>query len=77
MSYATFSYLRHYLWHTVWQWVQRKHPKTGLRKIYRQYCGRRTWWASENRELLDPITVGTTRYRYRGLAIPTPWDTPG
>lgn len=77
VSYATFSYLRHYLWHTVWRWVQRKHPKTGLRKIYRQYCGRRSWWASENRELLDPITVGTTRYRYRGTAIPTPWDTTG
>ncbi|MEV0485461.1 group II intron reverse transcriptase/maturase [Streptomyces sp. NPDC050508] len=77
VSYATFSYLRHYLWHTVWRWVQRKHPKTGLRKIYRQYCGRRSWWTSENRELLDPITVGTTRYRYRGTAIPTPWDTTG
>ncbi|WP_330301692.1 MULTISPECIES: group II intron reverse transcriptase/maturase [unclassified Streptomyces] len=77
VSYATFSYLRHYLWHTVWRWVQRKHPKTGLRKIYRQYCGRRSWWASENRELFDPITVGTTRYRYRGMAIPTPWDTTG
>lgn len=75
VSYATFSYLRHYLWHTVWRWVQRKHPKTGLRKIYRQYCGRRSWWASENRELFDPITVGTTRYRYRGMAIPTPWAT--
>ncbi|MFJ9588742.1 group II intron reverse transcriptase/maturase [Streptomyces acidicola] len=77
VSYATFSYLRHYLWHTVWRWVQRKHPKTGLRRIYRQYCGRRSWWASENRELFDPITVGTTRYRYRGMTIPTPWDTTG
>ncbi len=77
VSYATFSYLRNYMWHTVWRWAQRKHPKTGLRKIYRQYCGRRSWWASENRELFNPITVGTTRYRYRGMAIPTPWDTTG
>lgn len=33
VSAATFSYLRHYLWHTVWGWVQRKHPKTARRKI--------------------------------------------
>ncbi|MBT2457116.1 group II intron reverse transcriptase/maturase [Streptomyces sp. ISL-86] len=73
VSFATFSYLRHYLWHTVWRWVQRKHPKTALRKIYRHYCGRGSWWASENRKLFNPISVGTTRYRYRGAAIPTPW----
>ncbi|MGY3205735.1 hypothetical protein ACVW19_006250 [Streptomyces sp. TE5632] len=77
VSFATPSYLRHYPWHTVWRWVQRKHPKTGRRKIYRHYCGRRSWWAGENRELFNPITVGTTRYRYRGLAIPTPWDATG
>jgi hypothetical protein len=27
VSYATFSYLRNYMWHTVWRWVQRKHPR--------------------------------------------------
>ncbi|WP_406012815.1 group II intron reverse transcriptase/maturase [Streptomyces sp. NBC_00984] len=77
VSYATFSYLRNYMWHTVWRWVQRKHPKTGRRKIFRRYCGRRSWWTGETRELFNPITVGTTRYRYRGLTIPTPWDATG
>ncbi|WP_406003115.1 group II intron maturase-specific domain-containing protein [Streptomyces sp. NBC_00829] len=77
VSFATFSYLRNYLWHTVWRWVQRKHPKTGRRKIFRRYCCRRSWWTGETRELFNPITVGTTRYRYRGLTIPTPWDATG
>ncbi|QDN85522.1 group II intron reverse transcriptase/maturase [Streptomyces sp. RLB3-6] len=77
VSFATFSYLRNYMWHRVWRWVQRKHPKTGRRKIFRRYCGHRSWWASENRELFNPITVGTTRYRYRGMSIPTPWDATG
>ncbi|MCX5214462.1 group II intron reverse transcriptase/maturase [Kitasatospora sp. NBC_00240] len=77
VSFATFSYLRHYLWHTVWRWARRKHPKTALRKIYRHYFGRGSWWASENRELFNPISVGTTRYRYRGAAIPTPWPIAG
>ncbi|MEU6509714.1 group II intron maturase-specific domain-containing protein [Streptomyces sp. NPDC046942] len=66
MSFATFSYLRNYLWHMVWRWVQRKHPKTGWRKIFRRYCGRRSWWTSETRELFNPITVGTTRYPLAG-----------
>ena len=29
--------------------------------------------ASQDRVLLNPATVGTSRYRYRGAAIPTPW----
>ncbi|MET7899682.1 group II intron maturase-specific domain-containing protein [Streptomyces mirabilis] len=29
VSFATFSYLRNYLWHMVWRWVQRKHPQDG------------------------------------------------
>ncbi len=77
VSSATFSYLRYYLWHTVWRWVQRKHPKTSWKKIRRHYGGRGSWWASENRDLFNPATVGTIRYRYRGAAIPTPWATTG
>ena len=77
VSAATFSYLSHYLWHTVWRWVQRKHPKTGRRKILRHYGGRGSWWASEDRALFNPAKVGTTRYYYRGRAIPTPWNAAG
>ena len=32
-----------------------------------------SWPASHSRVLLNPTTVGTSRYRYRGAAIPTPW----
>jgi RNA-directed DNA polymerase len=77
VSFATFSYLRHYLWHTVWRWLRRKHPKTAWKEIRRRYGGLRSWWASENRKLFNPISVGTTRYRYRGAAIPTPWPATG
>ena len=77
VSSATFSYLHHYLWHTVWQWVRRKHPETSWKKIRSHYGGRGSWWASENRKLFDPSTVSTTRYRYRGTAIPTPWTATG
>jgi len=72
VSSATFSYLRYYLWHTVWGWVQRKYPKTSWKKIRSHYGGRGSWWASEKRKLFDPSTVSTTRYRYRGTATPPP-----
>ena len=41
VSSATFAYLSHYLWHTVWGWLRRKHPKTTWKEIRRRYCGAR------------------------------------
>ena len=36
----------------------------------------RRWWpAGHDRVLFNPATVGTTRYRYRGSVIPSPWPT--
>jgi hypothetical protein len=34
---------------------------------------RSSWPSSQNMELFNPEKVGTTRYRYRGSNIPTPW----
>src|SRR2546421_9348310 len=77
VSYATFSYLSDYLWHAVWRWLFRKHPKTRWKEIRRRNCRVGSWPASEERSLFNPGKVGTTRYRYRGAAIPTPWPTTG
>ena len=72
-SYATFAYLGHYLWFRVWHWLRRKHPKVTWKDIRRRYFRGGSWPASHNRVLLNPTTVGTSRYRYRGAAIPAPW----
>jgi hypothetical protein len=38
----------------------------------------RRWWpATPEIGLFDPDKVRTTRYRYRGTAIPTPWPATG
>jgi hypothetical protein len=73
VSYATFAYLGHYLWFRVWHWLRRKHPKATWKDIRRRYFRGGSWPASQDRVLLNPTTVGTSRYRYRGAAIPTPW----
>ena len=73
VSSATFSYLRHYLWQTVWNWLRRKHPKSTWKQIRRSYCDGGWWPATKDKALFDPATVTTDWYRYRGTKIPTPW----
>lgn len=72
-SSATFSYLSHYVWQTVWRWIRRKHRRSGWKELRRQYCHGGWWPTGQTLVLFDPETVGTTRYRYRGAIIPSPW----
>ncbi len=73
VSHATFAYLGYYTWLRVWHWLRRKHPKATWKDIRRRYFRGGSWPTSHSRVLLNPTTVGTSRYRYRGAAIPTPW----
>src|SRR5271166_5360576 len=73
VSSATFSYLSHYTWQTVWRWMRRKHRKATWKQLRRRYCGGGWWPATEERVLIDLEKIGTTRYRYRGAVIPSPW----
>lgn len=76
VSSKTFSYLSHYTWQTVWRWLRRKHRKTTITQLRRQYCRGRWWPTTQHQEMFDPEKVGTTRYRYRGSVIPSPWPSP-
>jgi RNA-directed DNA polymerase len=73
VSSAVFHYLSYYTWLRVGRWLRRKHPKSGWKDLRRRYCGDGWWPASEERSLFNPAKVSTTRYRYRGAVIPTPW----
>jgi RNA-directed DNA polymerase len=73
VSYATFEYLRAYVWRRVIGWLFDKHPRATWKQIRRRYLAG-GWWPTDGEvELLDPTTVRTVRYRYRGTAIPSPW----
>src|SRR6204780_526524 len=39
VSSATFSYLSHYTWQTVWRWLRRKHRKSTWKDLRRSYDG--------------------------------------
>jgi RNA-directed DNA polymerase len=73
VSFATFQYLRAYTWARVIAWIRRKHRKMNWKELRRRYCGGGWWPADGKVTLFNPGKVRTTRYRYRGAAIPTPW----
>lgn len=77
MSSATFQYLAHYAWWAVIRWARRKHRRMAWKTVFRRYCDKTRWPTSERGRLLNPAKVSTTRYRYRGTAIPTPWPAMG
>ena len=73
VSSATFQYLSHDTRHRVMKWIRRKHRRLSWKQLRRRYCAGGWWPTTDEGELFDPGKVATTRYRYRGAAIPTPW----
>jgi RNA-directed DNA polymerase len=73
VSSATFQYLGAYVWHRVARWIRRKHPGITRKEFRRRYCD--GGWQPRGRELalFQAGQVTTTRYRYRGSVIPSPW----
>ncbi|MFE3784668.1 group II intron maturase-specific domain-containing protein [Amycolatopsis sp. NPDC059090] len=78
VSSKTFGYLGHLAWGQVIKWLRRKHPHAGWKWLNRRYCNGawRGWPQDGETTLLAPGSISTTRYRYRGAAIPSPWDHP-
>jgi RNA-directed DNA polymerase len=74
VSSGTFGYLAATAWRQVLAWLRRKHRRITWKALRRRYCGGGWWPADGNTRLLHTGTISTTRYRYRGAAIPTPWQ---
>jgi RNA-directed DNA polymerase len=73
VSSATFRYLSSFGWRRVLGWLWRKHGKPPAMVLRRRYCGGGWWPRTEGVTLFNPAKVRTTRYRFRGAAIPSPW----
>ncbi|MEU6587616.1 group II intron maturase-specific domain-containing protein [Nocardia sp. NPDC046763] len=73
VSSRTFAYLRAVVWRYVFAWLRRKHTKATWQDLRRRYCDG-GWWPHDGEvKLYNPAAVRTTRYRYRGAKIPSPW----
>ncbi|WP_308210564.1 group II intron maturase-specific domain-containing protein [Nonomuraea thailandensis] len=73
VSSISFGYLRAFTWRQVIAWIRRKHPGITWRELRRRYCGNGWWPADGDVIMFNPGKVRTTRYRYRGAKIPSPW----
>jgi RNA-directed DNA polymerase len=77
VSSAAFAYLRAEVWRLVFAWLRRKHPRATWKDLRRRYCDA-GWWPHDGEvKLFNPAAVHTTRYRYRGARIPSPWISIG
>jgi RNA-directed DNA polymerase len=77
VSSATFQFLRQLVWGQAIRWIRRKHRRITWKDLRRRYCNGGWWPTTEDTTLFDPAKVRTTRYRYRGAVIPSPWPTKG
>ncbi|MDQ6687274.1 MAG: group II intron reverse transcriptase/maturase [Actinomycetota bacterium] len=75
VSSATFQYLGAFTWRRVIGWLRRKHPRITWKQLRRRYLSGE-WWPTENEvTLFNTAAVRTSRYRYRGAAIPSSWPS--
>lgn len=73
VSSQTFAYLDAFTWRRVLAWLRRKYPKRNMRWLIGHYLPR--WQPTDGTAtLFRPAKVATTRYRYRGAKIATPWQ---
>ncbi|MCA1700493.1 MAG: group II intron reverse transcriptase/maturase [Actinobacteria bacterium] len=73
VSSQTFAYLDAFAWRRVLRWLRRKYPKRNMRWLLGHYLPR--WRPTDGTvTLVRPAKVATTRYRYRGAKIATPWE---
>ena len=77
VSAAAFADLSRYTQDRFMRWARRKHRRITWKTIRRRYCNGGWWPVTTEIGLFDPAKMRTTRYRYRGAAIPAPWPVSG
>jgi RNA-directed DNA polymerase len=75
VSSIAFGYLRAFTWRQVVRWLRRKHPGITWKELRRRFCINGWWPADGDVIMFNPGAVRTTRYRYRGTKIPSPWPS--
>jgi RNA-directed DNA polymerase len=78
VSKAVFRKIDWHAWGRIMRWLRRKYrAKTtgiGMPELRRRFCERGTWrFAFNGVRFTGASAVPVTRYRYRGIKIPTPW----
>jgi RNA-directed DNA polymerase len=73
-SAATFGYLHQFTWRRVICWLRAKYRRATWKELRRRHLS--GWWPTDGAVVLfDPARVAIVRYRFRGAAIPSPWES--
>lgn len=69
-----FSYIDHYAFCRIVDWLKKRHPKLNMRTLVRRYLSH---WQIRDQgvEFFRCQQVTVARYQYRGTRIPTPWTS--
>ena len=60
----------------VIRWLRRKHRGITWKELRRRFCVNGLGWPADGDVIMfNPGAVRTTRYRYRGAKIPSPWPS--
>jgi RNA-directed DNA polymerase len=77
VSKAVFGKVDFHAWNRIMRWLRRKHQGRGglgMPQMRRRFCLPGTWiFAANGTRFTGASAVKVTRYRYRGMRIPTPW----
>jgi len=73
VSSQTFGYLDHFMWWRIFGWLRKRHRGLDKGRLVRRHLP--NWKIRDGRvEMFRPQKVAITRYRFRGIRIPTPWQ---
>jgi RNA-directed DNA polymerase len=74
VSKRTFSYLDSFAWRRVTRWMRKHHKRVSWKALRARFF--KEWdIVVGGIKLFMPSSVTVSRYRYRGMAIPTPWTS--
>lgn len=74
VSSRTFSYVDHYAFWRIVNWLRKRHIGLNKHTLIRRYLP--GWEIRDGGvEMFRPQVVAIERYRYRGTKIPTPWSS--
>ncbi len=74
VSSRTFSYLDHYAFWRIVQWLRKRHLGLNMHTLVRRFLP--NWVIRAGKiEMFRPQALHIERYRYRGAKIATPWDS--
>ncbi|WP_374954194.1 group II intron maturase-specific domain-containing protein [Arthrobacter sp. MYb227] len=74
VSKRVFGSIITYAWHRVWRWLKKKPGRLKIHDMKHRFCTNGWQFVTAKARYSGASTVTVTRYCYRGMNIPNPWN---